>query len=108
MTRIRPLPFALLVLALDAVWALHAFSAVPRHGGSNVAMVSLIVWSTLHLPAAILGGLLLRPFGVLDHGAAGLPGWSLAFMAGLGLLQSFGLAYGLAWWWRRRGERLGA
>jgi hypothetical protein len=73
--------------------------------GSNVALVSLIVWSTAHLPAAVLGGLLLRPFGVLDHGAEGLPGWSLGFMAVLGLLQAFGMAYGLAWWWQRRSAR---
>jgi hypothetical protein len=102
--KLRPLHFALLILALDAVWAAQAFSAVPVNGGSNVALVSLVVWAVAHLPAGILGGLLLRPFGVLGHGAAGLPGWSLGLMAGLGLLQAFGFAYGLAWWWQRRAK----
>jgi hypothetical protein len=100
--KLRPLPFAVLILALDAVWAAQAFSVSPTRAGSNVALVSLMVWTVLHLPAAILGGLLLRPFGVLDHGASGLPGWALLLTALLGLLQSFGLAYGLAAWWVRR------
>lgn len=105
MSRLKPVHFGLLILALDAVWAWHAFGAVPRHGGSNVALVSLIVWSFLHLPAGILAGWVLRPFGVLDQGAQGLPGWALAFTAGLGLLQAYALAYGLAWWWQRRRAR---
>lgn len=103
MSRFRPLHFGLLILGLDAIWTLHAFSAVPRNAGSNVALVSLIVWSTAHLPAAILGGLLLRPFGVLDHGAQNLPAWSLLFMAGLGLLQAAAMAWGLAAWWQKKG-----
>lgn len=100
--KFSPLTFALLILILDGVWAAQAFSAVPTNAGSNVALVSLIVWATLHLPAGILGGLLLRPFGVLDHGARALPGWSLGLLAALGLLQAFAMTYVVARWWQRR------
>lgn len=102
MPRARPYHFALLICALDALWAWQAFSAVPTNAGSNVALVSLIVWSTLHLPAGILGGWLLQPFGVLSHGAADLPGWALLFMAALGLIQSAAMAWGVAAWWQHR------
>jgi hypothetical protein len=100
--RLRPLPFALAILALDAVWAVQAFGVSPTRAGSNVALVSLMVWTVLHLPAAILGGLVLKPFGVLDHGAAELPAWAILLTAGLGLLQAFGMAYGFMVWWNKR------
>lgn len=105
MNRFRPIHFGLLLCALDALWAWQAFGAVPKTAGSNVALVSLIVWSTFHLPAAFLGGLILKPFGVLQVSADALPAWVLLFNAGLGLLQTLLLGWGLALGWRRMRAR---
>jgi hypothetical protein len=100
--RLSPLQFGLVLAVLDALWTAQAFQALPMRAGSNVALVGFIVWSVFHLPAGMLGGLLLRPFGVLDLEAAELPAWVLGFLGGLGILQSLLLGWGAAAWWRRR------
>ena len=102
MFRLRPVPLALLLTAFDALWAWQALSAVPRHASSTVSLASLIVWVVFHLPAAALASALLKLGGALDHGAEGLSSGAFVFMAALGLLQTFGLSWGLFTWLRRR------
>ena len=99
--RPKPLSLALLFTALDALWALQAFSAIPRNEASTVSIASLAFWSVLHLPAGIVGSLLLKPFGYL-RSAEALPAWALAFYAGLGLVQAFALSFYLTRWFQRR------
>jgi hypothetical protein len=64
-------------------------------------MVSMIVWVVLHLPAAALAGGVLKAAGTLKDPAAALPAWSFFLTGILGLLQTFGLVFGLASWRRR-------
>jgi hypothetical protein len=100
-TWFTPLRTALLCTALDLGWVLQAMAATPRHGGSNVALVSLVVWVVAHLPAAILASGLLKLGGALDGPSLALPAWSYVVLGALGLLQTFGLAWGFSSWLRR-------
>jgi hypothetical protein len=96
-----PLRLAALVTALDFVWAAQAMGSVPRHAGSNVAMVSLVLWVVLHLPAAALASFVFYAVGALKGPAGSLPGWSFVLLAALGLGQTFSLVYCWALWRRR-------
>ncbi len=89
--------FALIACVLDSCWALQALRAVPRHTGSTVDLVSLGLWVALHLPAAFLAGLLLR-----TSPGPGLPPWMPPVLGGLGVLETFLLAYGWRRWRQRR------
>jgi hypothetical protein len=91
-----PFRLAFLCTALDSIWAVQAMGSVPRHVGSNVAMVSLAVWVVLHLPAALLASLALDAAGALKGPVSSLPLWSLAVMGALGLAQTFALVYCLS------------
>ena len=97
-----PLRLALLLTALDLAWAAQALSAVPRHQGSIVAMLSLTLWVTLHLPSAVLASLLMKLAGALEQGPEGLPLWTFWMMAAFGLAQTFALSYAAAAWLRKR------
>ncbi|HTA16783.1 MAG TPA: hypothetical protein VK786_03465 [bacterium] len=99
---LRPLRLASYLTLLDCIWAVQALGSVPSHRGSNVTMVSLVVWVVLHLPAVVLSGGPLYAAGALKGPVTGLPVWSLVLLGALGLLQTFALVYGLsALAWRR-------
>jgi hypothetical protein len=97
-------PFSLACAALvpDLLWTLQAMTCVPRHAGSNVAMVSLALWVLFHLPATLLASLVFYAAGTLNGPVSSLPVWTLATLGALGLAQTFALAYGLALWRGRR------
>ena len=93
---------AVSLAGLDGAWGLQALAAKPHTENSLVALASLAVWFFLHLPAAILGGALLKLFGLFDGGLDGLAPparWTLAL---LGSLQVLGLARAAQIWLRRR------
>ncbi|HTB22466.1 MAG TPA: hypothetical protein VK914_07155 [bacterium] len=93
-------PFRLACAALvpDLLWTVQALSRVPRHAGSNVSMVSLVLWVLFHLPATLLASLVFYAAGSLQGPVSSLPAWCLAALGLLGLAQTFALAYGLALW----------
>lgn len=97
---LSPLRLALLAGALDAAWAWQAFHAQPTHAASHVPMLSLVLWTFAHLPAFALGSWLLKLSGQLE--AEQLSAAARWLLAGLGLLQTCALAWGLGAWWRRR------
>jgi hypothetical protein len=100
---LKPWQWASLITLFDLGWCLQAFSQQPSHASSTVSVASLVLWIYLHLPAALLASLLLKPWGLFEQAAASaLPLWALALFAGLGLLETFGLAYGTVSWWRGR------
>jgi hypothetical protein len=97
---ITPLRVAALFTALDLIWAVQALGEGPKQEGSNVAMVSLIVWVVLHLPAAALASFLFKIAGALPPGQT--PGIGiLATLGVFGLAQTFLIVFGLARWMRR-------
>ena len=101
---LSPRRLAVLITLFDLVWCLQALSQRPSHATSTVSVASLVLWIYLHLPAALLASLLLKPWISLEGGpSAALPWGALAIFAVLGLLQTYGLAYGLARW--RQGRR---
>jgi hypothetical protein len=96
-----PFRLALVASALDLLWAVQALGQVPRHASSTVSVLSLTLWMTAHLPAAVLAGGLLKLCGLAQTGAgqSTLPAYGIT--AGLGLAQTFALVFGLATWRRR-------
>jgi hypothetical protein len=91
--RSTPIKWALLAASLDAAWAVQAFSSVPRHPGSNVQLVSLIVWVVLHLPAAALASAGLKFFGLLRDTDGAVSPVALGALALAGVAETFGAAY---------------
>ena len=102
---LSPFRLAFMATVLDSIWAVQAMGSVPRHVGSNVAMVSLALWVVLHLPAALLASLALHVAGAAKGPVSSLPIWSLALMGSLGLCQTFALVFGLATAAERRRAR---
>ena len=99
----RPWQGATLLTLFDLVWCVQAFGQQPSHATSTVSLASLVLWVYLHLPAALLASLFLKPSGVFEQLASmPLPWWALASFAGLGLAETFGLSYGLLAWWKGR------
>jgi|GEM_PF-6228611 len=98
---LSPLPLAACCTLADLFWFLQALGAAPRHAGSNVAMVSLVVWVVLHLPAALLVGGLVAAAGSLTGSVQALPLWSIVVLGALGFSQTFAAVYLLSAWRRR-------
>ena len=87
----------------DGLWGLQALAAKPHTENSLVALASLAVWFFLHLPAAMLGGAVLRMTGSFDGGLDGLAPTTRWTFACLGSLQALVMArLALAWLRRRR------
>lgn len=101
--RLSPLQLALLLTAFDGAWAFQAMSITRVHAVSNVELLSLIIWCFLHLPAALLASLVLKPLGWLAD-PQNMPAGALVVLAALGLLQTFGLSYGLWGWWQKKAK----
>jgi len=86
------------VLALlDALWAAQALAQKPGTDASVVTLASLAVWLFLHIPAAALGGLILRCCGEsVSGGAQGLSVAARWTLGCLGCLQTLALGLWLA------------
>jgi hypothetical protein len=101
-SRIHPSAFAILATAFDALWAAQAMAVTRVHAVSNVELLSLIVWCFAHLPAALLASAVLKPLGWLPSPPETMPDAALGVLVGLGLLQTFGLAWAIGAWAQRR------
>lgn len=106
--QLRPLSLALLVTAFDGAWAVQAMSVTRVDAVSNVELVSVIIWSFVHLPAALLCSALLKPLGWMPADPKQMPLVAFGVLAGLGLMQTFALTYGVWSWWLGRQGKLGA
>ena len=106
--QLRPLSLALLVTAFDGAWAVQALAVTRVDAVSNVELVSVIIWSFVHLPAALLAGAVLKPLGWMPADPKQMPVAALWVMAGMGLMQTFALTYGVWAWWQGRHGKLGA
>ena len=92
-----------LALALaDGAWGLQALATRPPTADSRVALASLGVWFFLHLPAAVVGGAVLRLLGRFNGGLDGLAPLTRWTLAALGALQVLALARLLVAWLARR------
>jgi hypothetical protein len=84
----------------DGLWGLQALAARPHTQNSLVALASLAVWFFLHLPAAVIGGALLKLLGRFDGGLDGLAPLTRWSFAALGSLQALLMARLLGAWLR--------
>jgi hypothetical protein len=98
---LRHLSLALGLAAFDAAWAWQALHAGGPHAVSNVALVSLVLWSYFHLPAALAASWLAGWLGWLPQGAGPLPAAALWLTGALGLAQTFLLTLLILRWLRR-------
>lgn len=99
---------ALLITAFDGAWAIQALSVTRVDAVSNVELVSVIIWSFVHLPAALLCSAILKPLGWMPADPRLMPEAAMGVLGALGLAQTFALTYGMWSWWLGRQGRLGA